>query len=159
MATQKIWTEKELADLGFIAQEPQVYSITEANTKHSVDVDRRARQYAFRMFLRIVCIVLACIVDGWLRWGFIALAAILPWGAVMLANGNDRARGGGEFMQHLSPEQQLALAASPSPRADASAQSSAEADRTRGESSQSSGADDAEPVVIDGEIVTATDGD
>lgn len=163
MSERKVWTEQDLKDFGFVAPEPEVYSITGAASKHSESVDQRARQYAFRMFLRIVCIVAACLVDGWLRWGFVALAGILPWAAVVVANGDDRANSGGDFMQYLSADQQLALTASQA-EAPGGHEQDASTDFTSAPQPNHSAAsqhersaaacpDYDEPIVIDGEIV------
>jgi hypothetical protein len=38
------------------------------------------------MAIRTVCVVLAVVVDGWLRWIFIAGAVVLPYVAVLMAN-------------------------------------------------------------------------
>lgn len=145
MSERRVWTEQDLRDLGFVAPEPEVYSITAANSKHSEKVDKRARDYALRMMLRIVCIVAACLVDGWLRWGFVALAGILPWAAVVIANGDDRANSDGEFMQYLTEEQRGALTATDAPQSGSSNFSDA--------SEQHATPETQGPLIIDGEII------
>lgn len=71
--------------------EPEAYAITQAQAAHSEGVDSRMRRYLLQMAIRVVCIVLAVLVDGWVRWAAVAGAMVLPWVAVVLANGSDRA--------------------------------------------------------------------
>ncbi|WP_296632035.1 DUF3099 domain-containing protein [Rhodoluna sp.] len=65
--------------------EPQ--SIT--NLANSPEHDRKVRmlRYTVAMTIRIICIVLAMLVQGWLMWLFFAGAIFLPYFAVVLANG------------------------------------------------------------------------
>lgn len=72
-------------------EEPDAYSITGAQAPHSQGVETRMRRYALKMALRLVFIVLALVTDGWIRWTCVAAAMVLPWVAVVLANGSDRA--------------------------------------------------------------------
>lgn len=46
----------------------------------------RIRRYLITMGIRIACFVLAVVFEGWVRWVFVAGAAILPYIAVVLAN-------------------------------------------------------------------------
>ena len=88
-------------------EEPEeVHSITTAHGAHSQDVDARMKRYAFQMGLRIVCLIVAVLVDGWLRWVAVAGVAILPWVAVVLANGSDRAEvRGADYLPEQTPPQ------------------------------------------------------
>ena len=54
----------------------------------SPDDERRSRmlKYTLAMTIRVVCIVLAMFVDGWLMWLAFAGAIFLPYFAVVLAN-------------------------------------------------------------------------
>lgn len=65
--------------------EPQ--SIT--NVEESPKDDRRTRmlRYTIAMTIRVVCIILAMVVQGWLMWLFFAGAIFLPYFAVVIANG------------------------------------------------------------------------
>ena len=72
-------------------EELEAYSITGAQAPHSQGVETRMRRYALKMALRLVCIVLALVTDGWIRWTCVGAAMVLPWVAVVLANGSDRA--------------------------------------------------------------------
>jgi Protein of unknown function (DUF3099) len=63
-----------------------VYQITGARRGVREDVDARSRRYLVSMGVRTLCFVLAVVTHGWLRWGFVVLALILPYMAVVLAN-------------------------------------------------------------------------
>ena len=54
----------------------------------SPDEERRSRlvKYTVAMSVRMVCIVLGVVSQGWLMWVFFALAIFLPYFAVVLAN-------------------------------------------------------------------------
>lgn len=54
----------------------------------SPDEERKSRmlKYLLAMSIRVVCIVLAIFVDGWLMWLAFAGAIFLPYFAVVLAN-------------------------------------------------------------------------
>jgi type IV secretory pathway TrbD component len=60
--------------------------ITTARTSHSDELRGREKRYLLSMAVRTVCVVLAVVADGFLRWGFIAGAVILPYVAVVMAN-------------------------------------------------------------------------
>jgi len=64
-----------------------VYQITGARRGVRDDVDSRTRRYLVSMGVRTVCFVLAVVTDGWLRWVLIAAAVMLPYLAVVFANG------------------------------------------------------------------------
>ncbi|WP_129787255.1 DUF3099 domain-containing protein [Promicromonospora panici] len=69
-----------------------VPSITSAPEPLAVDQARRTRSYLIQMSIRVVCIVGAVLVDGWIRWALVAAAVVLPYSAVLIANaGRDRA--------------------------------------------------------------------
>ncbi len=44
------------------------------------------RQYLYTMALRTACFIGAFFFEGWLRWTCVALAVVLPYFAVVLAN-------------------------------------------------------------------------
>lgn len=114
--SSKSWTLEELRKQGYIINdEPEVHSITNAESPHSENVNQRFRSYAFKMFLRIVCIVAALFTHGWIMWACIIAAGILPWVAVVLANGNTRARNE-DFSAYLTLDQQRALESSATPQ-------------------------------------------
>ena len=85
--------------------------ITGADEPLSQRVNKRSREYIFKMSLRVVCIVCAVLVDGWMRWAFVAGSAVLPWAAVVIANGEAKNRNSG-FVPYKHNVPQLALTAS-----------------------------------------------
>lgn len=54
----------------------------------SPEDERRSRilRYSLAMSVRVLCIFLAMVVQGWLAWIFIAGAVLLPYFAVVIAN-------------------------------------------------------------------------
>ncbi len=64
-----------------------VHSITDARTPHSDEVRGRMIKYSISMGIRLVCLVLVFFVEGWLQWVVIAGAVVLPYFAVIFANG------------------------------------------------------------------------
>lgn len=54
----------------------------------SPESERKTRmlKYTLAMTIRVVCIILAMIVQGWLMWVFFAGAILLPYFAVVIAN-------------------------------------------------------------------------
>lgn len=54
----------------------------------SPEDERRARmlKYTLAMTIRVICIVLAMVVQGWMMWLFFAGAILLPYFAVVIAN-------------------------------------------------------------------------
>lgn len=63
-----------------------VPSITSAQEPLAVDQARRTRSYLIQMSIRVVCIIGAVLVDGWIRWALVAAAVVLPYSAVLVAN-------------------------------------------------------------------------
>lgn len=68
-----------------------VHSITDAAAPHSEDMRERMIKYALAMGIRMVCLILIFVVDGWFKIVAIAGALFLPWIAVVIANGSDKA--------------------------------------------------------------------
>ncbi len=62
-------------------------------------------RYAVSMSIRVVCFILAVVVQNWLTWVFLTLAVVLPYIAVTLANaGTDRyLHGREEFTRPEAP--------------------------------------------------------
>jgi predicted tellurium resistance membrane protein TerC len=52
---------------------------------------QRMIKYALAMGIRMVCLILIFVVDGWFKLVMAAGAVFLPWIAVVIANGGDRA--------------------------------------------------------------------
>ncbi|HJU98667.1 MAG TPA: DUF3099 domain-containing protein [Jiangellaceae bacterium] len=63
-----------------------VQSVTTAHPSHSADIDARQRRYLLIMGIRIGCLPLAIVMQGWARWVFIIGAVVLPYIAVVVAN-------------------------------------------------------------------------
>lgn len=62
--------------------------ITSAAESRPEEIRRREQRYIATMLFRVVCFVLAVVaLDGWLRIVAVGLAIILPWVAVVVANG------------------------------------------------------------------------
>ncbi|MHA7288528.1 DUF3099 domain-containing protein [Arthrobacter sp. MDT3-24] len=68
-----------------------VHSITDAAAAHSEDMRQRMIKYAVAMGIRMVCLILIFVVDGWFKLVMVAGAVFLPWIAVVIANGSDQA--------------------------------------------------------------------
>ena len=68
-----------------------VHSITDAAAAHSEDMHQRMVKYALAMGIRLVCLILIFVVDGWFKIVMVAGAVFLPWIAVIIANGSDKA--------------------------------------------------------------------
>ncbi|ONH36742.1 DUF3099 domain-containing protein [Protofrankia sp. BMG5.30] len=62
--------------------------ITRAVLSRPEEIRRRQRRYVISMMFRTVCLVLAVVaLHGWLRFGAIVIAVVMPWLAVVVANG------------------------------------------------------------------------
>ncbi|WP_427017935.1 DUF3099 domain-containing protein [Pseudarthrobacter sp. P1] len=69
------------------AAAPDVHNITDARTGHSDEMRTRMIKYALAMGIRMVCLVLIFVFDGWFKLIPVAGAVLLPWIAVVIANG------------------------------------------------------------------------
>ncbi|WP_051297716.1 DUF3099 domain-containing protein [Brevibacterium album] len=61
-------------------------SVTQAQESAEKDYRERVRRYTISMIIRVICLLLAFVVTGWLRWVMIAGAVVLPYVAVLIAN-------------------------------------------------------------------------
>lgn len=62
--------------------------ITSAEEPRQDEIRRREQRYVLTMLFRVVCFILAVVAfSGWLRIVAVGLAVILPWIAVVVANG------------------------------------------------------------------------
>ena len=66
---------------------PPTYRITTARKSVPDDQAARVRGYVISMSIRIVCFLLAVVTTGWVRWAFVAGALLIPYFAVVFANG------------------------------------------------------------------------
>jgi hypothetical protein len=68
---------------------------------------QRMIKYAVAMGIRMVCLILIFVVDGWLKILPVIGAVFLPWFAVIIANGSDRAEVHAESLLDSAPLAQL----------------------------------------------------
>ncbi|WP_415855852.1 DUF3099 domain-containing protein [Sinomonas sp. G460-2] len=73
------------------SEDPEVHSITTAAPGHSEDMHKRMVRYATAMGIRMVCIILLFVVDGWFKLLAAIGAVFLPWVAVVIANAQTKA--------------------------------------------------------------------
>jgi hypothetical protein len=64
-----------------------VHRITEAQESHAAEQHSRVLKYTISMSVRLACFIAAFFVHGWLQWVFLAAAIVLPYVAVVIANG------------------------------------------------------------------------
>ncbi len=64
-----------------------IHRITEAQESHAVEQHSRVMKYTISMSVRLACFIAAFFVHGWLQWVFLAAAIVLPYIAVVIANG------------------------------------------------------------------------
>lgn len=64
-------------------------------------------KYALAMGIRMVCLVMIFVVDGWFKIIAVAGAVFLPWVAVVIANGNDKAEGHSDLLIDSAPLAEL----------------------------------------------------
>jgi hypothetical protein len=69
------------------AREPEVFAITQAQPSLSNEQQGRTRRYLISMGIRTACVIGAIFIPGWPRWVLIAGAVVLPYLAVVIANG------------------------------------------------------------------------
>ncbi|GAA4365412.1 DUF3099 domain-containing protein [Paeniglutamicibacter cryotolerans] len=93
---------------------PKVHRITDADESRSADMHSRMVKYTISMSVRLACFIAAFIFDGWLRWALFAGAAVLPYIAVVLANGgaDHSKRGEASWMNDGGPRNSLGPAGS-----------------------------------------------
>ncbi len=95
-----------------VSGDPVVHSITDAAAAHSDDMRERMIKYAVAMGIRLVCLLLIFVVDGWFKIIAVAGAVFLPWIAVVIANGSDKAEVHSDALLDYVPA--VELEASPS---------------------------------------------
>ncbi|OAE01736.1 DUF3099 domain-containing protein [Arthrobacter sp. OY3WO11] len=103
---------------GRFSGDSEVHSITDAAGAHSEDMRQRMIKYALAMGIRMVCLVLIFVVDGWFKIIPVAGAVFLPWIAVIIANGNDKAEGHSDLLLDSAPLAELEGPAVPPARED-----------------------------------------
>lgn len=80
---------------------------------------KRMIKYAVAMSIRMVCLILIFVVDGWFKIIPVAGAVFLPWIAVVIANGNDKAEGHSDSLLDSAPLAEIE--SGPEPEADGGA--------------------------------------
>ena len=85
----------------------EVHSITDAATPHSEEMRQRMIKYAVAMGIRMVCLILIFVVDGWFKIVMVAGAVFLPWIAVVIANGSDKAEVHSDLLLDSAPLAEL----------------------------------------------------
>ncbi|MDQ4047552.1 MAG: DUF3099 domain-containing protein [Actinomycetota bacterium] len=88
---------------GTASGHPEVHSITDAAAAHSDDMRERMIKYALAMGIRMVCLILIFVVDGWFKLVAVAGAVFLPWIAVVIANGSDKAETHSDALLDYAP--------------------------------------------------------
>lgn len=66
--------------------DPEVHSVTSAQTPLSQEQKARTKRYLMSMSIRMACFLGAVVAQGWLRWVLLVGAAVLPYIAVVMAN-------------------------------------------------------------------------
>ncbi|HKU10593.1 MAG TPA: DUF3099 domain-containing protein [Sinomonas sp.] len=89
------------------SDDPEVHSITTAAPGHSEDMHKRMVRYATAMGIRMVCIILLFVVDGWFKLIAVAGAVFLPWVAVVIANAQDTAETTSDSLLDTPPAPEL----------------------------------------------------
>jgi DUF3099 family protein len=96
-------------------KEPEPFRITSASRGHSDDIGARQRRYVISMSIRTACFLLAVITMGhWFSWVFLAASFILPYIAVVVANGGAAPDPGGP--EPLGPDPDQRALGGPAPR-------------------------------------------
>lgn len=75
-----------------MARRPAVHSVTSAHRSVTAERDDRTRRYLVTMAVRVACLIASIAIPGlpvWARLAFIGGAVVLPWLAVVNANGGE----------------------------------------------------------------------
>ncbi|MDQ0664337.1 hypothetical protein QFZ35_002835 [Arthrobacter ulcerisalmonis] len=88
---------------GRFSGDTEVHSITDAAGAHSEDMRQRMIKYAVAMGIRMVCLIMIFVVDGWFKVIAVAGAVFLPWIAVVIANGSDKAEAHSDLLLDSAP--------------------------------------------------------
>lgn len=96
-----------------VSGDSQVHSITDAATAHSEEMRERMIKYSVAMGIRMVCLILVFVVDGWFKIIAVAGAVFLPWIAVVIANGSDKAEVHSDYLLDAAPLAELEAPESP----------------------------------------------
>jgi hypothetical protein len=141
----------------------EVHSITDAATAHSEEMRQRMIKYAVAMGIRMVCLILIFVVDGWFKVLPVIGAVFLPWIAVVIANGSDKAEIHSDSLLDYVPLAELdAPWAADGPAAGRAAAESGAAESAAagpaGGGPAPAGAEDASMTLLQGELIDEEDG-
>ena len=100
---------------GRFSGDSEVHSITDAAGAHSEDMRQRMVKYAVAMGIRMVCLIMIFVVDGWFKVIAVAGAVFLPWIAVVIANGSDKAEGHSDLLLDSAPLAEIESPVLPGP--------------------------------------------
>ena len=90
--------------------------ITDARSAHTDEMHARMVKYTVSMSIRMVCLFLLFFVHGWMLWVVVVGAVVLPWFAVVIANGgSDSSNIGGDSPYEAAAPQQLEAHVSDAP--------------------------------------------
>lgn len=81
-----VMNSKAAEPAGAAADPADAYNITDARTAHTDEMHQRLVKYSVAMGIRMVCLILIFVLDGWLKIIAVAGAVLLPWFAVIIAN-------------------------------------------------------------------------
>lgn len=87
--------------------EAPTYRITTARKSVADDQAARVRGYVISMTIRIICFLLAVVTTGVLRWVFVAAALIIPYIAVVFANGGREPNEDAPDTLRVGPDREL----------------------------------------------------
>jgi hypothetical protein len=128
-----------------LSGDSEVHSITDAATAHSEEMRQRMIKYAVAMGIRMVCLILIFVVDGWFKLVPVLGAVFLPWVAVIIANGGDKAEIHSDALLDYVPVGELEA-----PDADAGPSAAS--------GPGAAGAEDASMTLLQGELIDEEDG-
>jgi hypothetical protein len=148
------------------AADTEVHSITDAATAHSEEMRQRMIKYAVAMGIRMVCLILIFVVDGWFKVLPVIGAVFLPWIAVIIANGSDKAEIHSDSLLDYVPMAELDApgaggarqAAGGDGRAYAGGASGGAAAPAEGAAAAPAGAEDVSMTLLQGELIDEEDG-
>lgn len=63
-----------------------VHTVTSAPSSPADDQGQRVKRYLTMMGIRVMCLGLVFVLDGWVRWVALVGAVVLPYFAVVTAN-------------------------------------------------------------------------
>ena len=140
------------------AADTEVHSITDAATAHSEEMRQRMIKYAVAMGIRMVCLILIFVVDGWFKVLPVIGAVFLPWVAVVIANGSDKAEIHSDSLLDHVPMAELDAPWAADGPAGGGLTADGPAGGTAGGGPASAGADDASMTLLQGELIDEGDG-